>query len=118
MSYDVKQLVESIEYWSKPEFHDHFKYTKYGKSERTTCSYIEKAPELPIEVFQTTEIKGCQALTNVPKVSEDVIKATSVTSKDIMEAYYDIQKRRIEDNKSWFERRMDGFKARLKHIFI
>lgn len=118
MSYDVNQLVDSIEYWSKPEFYDHFKYKKYGKSKRTTCTYIEKAPEIPIEVFQTTEIKGCQALTNAPKVSEDVIKATSVTSKDIVEAYYAIQKQRIEDNKSWFERRIDRLRARIKHMFI
>ena len=115
MEHDVVKLVASIEYWSKPEFYDYFKYMKYRNSERRTCTYIEKAPEIPIEVFQTAEIKGCQALPNAPKVSEDVIKATSVTSKDIMEAYYAIQKQRIEDNKSLFERTIDKLRTSIKN---
>lgn len=33
MVHDVNELVESINYWKRPEFYDHFKFNKYNKKE-------------------------------------------------------------------------------------
>lgn len=41
MLYDVNQLVDSIEYWSKPEFYDHFKFELYNN-----VRYDEESKEL------------------------------------------------------------------------
>lgn len=41
MMKDVKELVESIEYWKQPEFYDHFKFELYNN-----VRYDEESKEL------------------------------------------------------------------------
>jgi len=49
-------------------------------------------------------IIGCQRLAVCPPIPPEVLKENMVTTKELMEAYNEIEKRRYEDNLPWWKK--------------